>query len=140
VNKFKIMELVIVPEMHLYEIAELVRVHFPYLDVLFFDEDHTEKEKVNKQNIIDKQQSIREVRPHFNECSILLKNDLSVRDFEEQFFEKTGIHAQILRKSHNLWLQTFATDSWTLSEQNDKGAEMDESVQKDEVQDYHEQE
>ena len=49
-------------------------------------------------------------------------NDVNVRlkSIEEEF----GIHVQVLRKSGRVWLQTTATDDWTLAEQEQEAANL----------------
>ncbi|MEL6922989.1 MAG: hypothetical protein AAFO94_03000 [Bacteroidota bacterium] len=44
-----------------------------------------------------------------------------VGDFEHRLEKTFGLHAQVHRKSFGQWLQTWATDIWTLDEQNNRG-------------------
>ncbi|MEY3051731.1 MAG: hypothetical protein RLY31_1516 [Bacteroidota bacterium] len=46
---------------------------------------------------------------------------LKVATFEKQLWDSFGLNAQVFRRSGNIWLQTSATDQWTLAEQNRKG-------------------
>ena len=39
--------------------------------------------------------------------------------------DQYGIHVQVFRKSKSLWLETTATDNWSLREQNKTGKEME---------------
>ncbi len=52
--------------------------------------------------------------------------DMSVSELEQLFLTKYGLNAQVFRRSGNLWLQTSATDHWTLAEQNRKGGHSEE--------------
>ena len=64
----------------------------------------------------------------------------TVSELEESFYNKTGISAQVFRKSGISWLQTIVTDSWTLEQQNTRGKESTHELPKEEQEDYHEQE
>ncbi len=46
---------------------------------------------------------------------------LKVATFESRLWDTFGLNAQVFRRSGNLWLQTSATDQWTLAEQDRKG-------------------
>ena len=45
----------------------------------------------------------------------------TVSEMEKEFEREIGLHAQIFRRSNAIWLQTSATDHWTLEVQNRKG-------------------
>lgn len=62
----------------------------------------------------------------------------SVAELERLFREDFSLWVQVFRKSGNLWLETTATDSWTLQQQNEHGREISESmhIMKDERPDY----
>ncbi|MBK6949217.1 MAG: hypothetical protein IPH16_15200 [Haliscomenobacter sp.] len=47
---------------------------------------------------------------------------MTVREFEQAFYDTYGLNVQVFRRSGNIWIQTTATDSWTLAEQNRKGS------------------
>ena len=70
--------------------------------------------------------SLEKVRTIHNEGDIVIKPDMEVGVLEQIFESKYGIHVQIFRKSGDLWLETSATDNWTLQEQNLTGSEMSE--------------
>ena len=52
---------------------------------------------------------------------VLLTGDRTVTSFEGELEERFGLHAQVFRRSKNLWLQTTSTDYWSLATQNQKG-------------------
>jgi hypothetical protein len=64
----------------------------------------------------------------------------SVADFES-IFRNLGFGVQVMRNSKGVWLQTSATDKWTLAEQQARAQEMAGDTQEEsEIGDYHEQE
>ncbi len=62
-----------------------------------------------------------------NEGDFRIDSKLPVGEFEQKFLAKYGLNVQVFRKSGNLWMQTTATDSWTLAEQNRKGGASEEA-------------
>lgn len=64
----------------------------------------------------------------------------SVAEFEAQF-KALGFGVQVMRNSKGVWLQTSATDNWSLAEQQLRAQEMAGDLQDErEIGDYHEQE
>ena len=50
-----------------------------------------------------------------------LKETMTVAEVESLFKSHFDLNVQVFRKSKDLWLQTSATDDWTLEKQNGKG-------------------
>jgi hypothetical protein len=52
-----------------------------------------------------------------------------------------GLYVQVFRKSGKVWLETTATDNWSLYKQNEEGQELSVhgSSLSEELPDYHEQ-
>lgn len=94
---------------------------FPYLKLEFYKGEHHAGEGSPKRTQLDPEQSLAKVRTVHTEGEFKLAADLKVAQLEAAFLEKYGLNAQVFRKSGNLWMQTTATDSWTLAEQNRKG-------------------
>ncbi len=59
----------------------------------------------------------------------------------EALFKQFGLGVQVMRNSKGVWLQTSATDDWSLAEQQVRAQEMAGDIQDErEIGDYHEQE
>jgi propionyl-CoA carboxylase beta chain len=56
-----------------------------------------------------------------NVHTIAVESNFSVSNLEQKFENELGLFIQVFRKSGNVWLETSATDSWTLAEQNEEG-------------------
>jgi hypothetical protein len=111
---------------------------FPLLKIEFYDSRHKAGEGTHKSHEL----------PFSSEwssfisknTSIQLLENMKVSEFEKLFSETTGLGVQVFRKSKSAWLQTIATDSWTLHEQQLKAEEMENPVDDSiEPEDYHEQ-
>jgi hypothetical protein len=59
-----------------------------------------------------------------NTGMIPLEKDQKTSEFEYILAKNYGLNIQVFRKSYGTWLQTWATDGWTLQEQNDRSAKM----------------
>jgi hypothetical protein len=53
---------------------------------------------------------------------------MKVHEFEKAMESTFGLHVQVFRKSGNVWLETSATDGWTLDEQNDEGHSLQQQL------------
>ena len=53
---------------------------------------------------------------------------MKVAELENAFAKSFGFAVQVFRKSGNVWLQTTATDDWTLEEQNLKATEIEKQT------------
>ena len=117
-------------ELHIEDLKKLKDIkkqfseHYPYLKLEFFNHSQVQGKGSPKSDMITGDLTFGEIRKVHNEGDITIKSDMQVIIVEKEFENKYGIHAQIFRKSGDLWLETNATDSWTLKEQNDTGALM----------------
>ena len=137
------MELIIDDTCTLSEIQESFCARFPFLKLEFFEFDPEEEKIFSKQNLITgKNIKVGHIRHIRNMGKVVIHEKQIVSDLEKEFKEGFGIYIQVFRKSGTNWLLTTATDSWSLAEQNMKGAEMNSPVPVEPVDDseqYHEQ-
>ena len=59
-----------------------------------------------------------------NDGTIEVKPEMNVSTFEKLFEDRFGLYVQVFRKSGSIWLETSATDSWTLEQQNEEGKSL----------------
>jgi hypothetical protein len=95
---------------------------FPALKVEFFTGQHTAGQGSPMKTKLDAGQTIGQVRVKHTEGDFKVSENMTVAAFEGTFFERYGLNVQVFRRSGNIWIQTTATDSWTLEEQNRKGS------------------
>ena len=94
---------------------------FPHLKIEFYTKEHKSGEGSAVESQINNRKKIAELVNNINDTEIPLSGDMTVKEFESLFEDKFGLHVQVFRKSANLWLQTAATDEWTLEKQEGKG-------------------
>ncbi len=98
--------------------------YFPYLKIEFFKIPHRIGEALAKNLIYDKNKMVRDCRLMMSLGVLEFNESMTVSDFEGKFQKEYGLSVQVFRRSGNVWLETSATDSWTLAQQNDEGAEL----------------
>ena len=137
------MEIIIHDSYKLCEIQEEFSKHFPYLKLEFFGFEPVVENTFLKENLIsDTNKTLGEIRHVHLLGHISINGHQQVNILEQHFKKNFGINIQVFRKSGNIWLQTTATDNWTLAEQNKKGEEMNHLLREDisdNFDQYHEQ-
>lgn len=101
---------------------------FPYLRIEFFEKPHKAGEMSPMGEVIAADTLIGDCRKVHDEGDLTITKDTRVVDLETDFQKKYGLSAQVLRKSGEIWLETSATDEWTLEEQNEQGEFMEKDI------------
>lgn len=121
-------------------IQQAFQDYFPFLKLEFYGKGHQPGEGNSNATHLNLQYSFKELNIDLNNFDWEFESSNTVSELEESFYNKTGISAQVFRKSGISWLQTIVTDSWTLEQQNTRGKESTQELPKEEQEDYHEQE
>lgn len=117
------MELIIDENLTLKEIQQSFNAAFPYLKIEFYETHHDLHEASLKKKLLDANLILKNIKSLKSFGTLSLSSEEKVADVERNFFEIYGLNVQVFRKSANLWLQTTATDNWTLEHQNEIGKE-----------------
>lgn len=115
---------------------------YPYLKIEFFSKPHRQGGGSEKKFMKDSNANIGKSRLTHNKGVISFSGEMTVAELEKTFAVNYGLYIQVFRRSGKLWLETTATDSWTLHYQNEQGKELSNSSlgsSREEI-DYHEQE
>lgn len=129
------MELIIDENLALREIQKAFTTAFPYLKIEFYETNHDLNEASSKKKLLDSNLTIKNIKSIKSFGTLSISQGEKVADVERNFFEIYGLNAQIFRKSSNVWLQTTATDNWTLSHQNEIAKES-LKVEENEIPDF----
>ena len=103
------------------EIKKDFNTFFPGLSLSFYKKPHKEREGSSPKEEISEDMAITNIVDFADEEYIEINPDMSVMEFESNMQEKYKLSIQVFRKSKDLWLQTSATDHWSLNLQNEKG-------------------
>ena len=93
---------------------------FPFLKIEFFSISHEIREGSDEKYLLDNELTVGEVREKNIAGFLSLNEDMPVGVFEKLFESSFELNVQVYRKSHGKWLQTWASDVWTLGEQNNR--------------------
>jgi hypothetical protein len=111
---------------------------FPSLKLEFYtlgnEDEATSK---TKQELLH-DRPLESLNPNIKEGEFIYDGEMSVKEFEEGLKDQFGLNAQVYRKSKGIWLQTTATDAWSLNTQDGKGyrSTLDHHIEEVKVQDY----
>ncbi len=98
---------------------------FPLLKIEFYDVQHAAGEgSLPFQQLNDYSKTIAAVRRIKRIGDLLIHEQMKVNELEQNFYELFGLNVQVFRKSGHAWIQTTATDHWTLSEQAEKAKQF----------------
>jgi hypothetical protein len=99
---------------------------FPGLKLEFYKGSHHDGEASPARLQLDSELPLSAVQTVHTSGNLRISEEMTVTELEQLFHEKFGLNAQVFRRSGNLWLQTSATDHWTLAEQNRKGSHSEQ--------------
>ncbi|MGZ3862180.1 MAG: hypothetical protein ACXVPN_11700 [Bacteroidia bacterium] len=97
---------------------------FPFLKLEFFHKRHNAMQGSYKKDILSTDITLKQCRKKRTEGTIILKENMKVKELEHIFEENFGLFAQVFRKMGKSWIETTVTDDWTLKQQNDEGKEL----------------
>lgn len=109
--------------LRLNDIQEMFNKKFPHLTLEFFEIPHQEGQGTDVTRKYDSNLTLQDIRKEGSIGDVSIHGNLKTASLENIFREEFGIHVQVLRRSGNVWLQTTATDSRTLAEQEEEGKE-----------------
>jgi hypothetical protein len=113
---------------------------YPYLKLEFFTQAHEKGQATAGKYMVNPKKLIGDYSKENITSSLNVTDSMTVFELEKLFESNFGLHVQVFRKSGRIWLETTATDDWTLQSQNEQGKELSEgSVEKNDLPDYHEQ-
>jgi hypothetical protein len=118
------MKITISDQKQIREIQEEFNQLFPYLKLEFFSKLHKPGAPSSRKQMKVNTKTIGECRTVNKKGSLKITPEMTVNQLEQNFAKNYGLSVQIFRKSGKIWLETTATDGWTLQEQNTQGEEL----------------
>lgn len=105
------------------EIQQLFHSGFPFLKLVFFENDIRNSQGVRQNRLIASDRAILgEFRLNKEDNGeFVLRGNMTVKELEQYIESLYCLHVQVLRQSANIWLGTTVTSHWTLDEQNRQG-------------------
>ncbi|HXH20173.1 MAG TPA: hypothetical protein VNJ07_13940 [Chitinophagales bacterium] len=96
---------------------------FPYLKIEFFKNPHKKGQASAKKDLLDSSLTLGKVAKAQGELDVSAK--MKVYELEQQLRRDFGLNVQVFRKAGNVWMETSATDGWTLEEQQAEARESE---------------
>lgn len=115
--------IVVHPKTKIVQLQEEFNAEFPYLKLEFFKHAHKVHEGNARGDIITAADAAR-TRLRKATTDLVITEDMTVMELEQQLSSHFGLSAQVFRKSGRSWLETTVTDDWTLKHQNEQGSEL----------------
>ena len=101
---------------------------FPFLKIEFFKTPHKIGEGSAQNLLYNDTRMIKDCRVRQVNGFLDFTDMIPVSEFEERFLLEFGLSVQVFRKSGNVWLETSATDGWTLRQQNEEGRDLSTQI------------
>lgn len=104
-------------------LQELFNRQYPYLKIEFFKEVHSSFKFSTKSVKVSPDEKIgcNNAEGISSGEIIDISKEKTVAALEKDLQDKTGLVAQVFRKSGKVWIETSLTDDWTLGQQNNEG-------------------
>lgn len=115
------MQIYISEEAVIRDIQDKFQTIYPNLKLEFFRTPHTKGAYSPEEDKISPDTPVEKVRMREGFGWLDISYYRTAAEVEHDFSHIFGLSAQILRKAGTLWLETMATDNWTLEELNDAG-------------------
>ena len=111
---------------------------FPFLKLEVFKKNTTHGHTSLEQTVAPDTAFIQDIQPLVCTGSLEFDHNTRVCDVESELASRFLLTAQVFRRSKNVWLETSATDNWTLGQQNEHGKNMTEHPANpaEEIEDY----
>lgn len=103
------------------QIFDQFNAQFPYLRLEFYKHEHKSNEGSKSFDQVSHQTKLSQLNPALAETTFSIDPAMSVSDLEKMMRDVYHLNVQVFRKSADIWLQTTATDHWSLEKQNGKG-------------------
>jgi hypothetical protein len=117
-------EIIIRREDRISEIQDQFNKYFSFLKIEFFRQAPVSGIGNSKNKMIVDDLKMEQIKGFTKGGSIELNNNTIVSTLEKYFETNCGLYVQIFRKSGKVWLETTATDNWTLQQQNEEGKSL----------------
>ena len=106
-------------------VQEQFSTSYPYLKLQFYKKPHKDHDGSLKKDEVNGDVNISELSGKTDDVTVSIESSVSVSELESTFEERAGLHVQVFRKSGDAWLQTSATDHWSLAKHQERAAEAE---------------
>lgn len=130
------MQLPIQPHTTILELQNHFADYFPFLKIEFFIGGQTILGEIPEQLLHPSVMVSKAMEGIFKTGALQFTPHTTVAELEDAFRKTFNLKVQVFRRSGDLWLETTATDKWTLEQQNKHGMESTIANSESEAGDY----
>ena len=91
--------------------------HFDGLKIEFFHHSHAHEQGSPKKDMVKDNVCLEDLNNALPEQTLEITGEMTVNQVEDLFENDLGLHIQVFRKMNVSWIETTATDSYTLDHQ-----------------------
>ncbi len=99
------------------DIKEKFQESFDGLKIEFFHHSHESEEGSPKKDMLKESVLLTSLNPQLKAIDLDISAEMTVNQVEEVFEKNLGLHVQVFRKMNLNWIETTATDGYSLSKQ-----------------------
>ena len=99
------------------ELREAFTDTYDGIKIEFFRHSHEHEEGSPKKDMVREVLKLRDLNSEVPSMLLSVDENMTVNQVEDIFEERLGLHVQVFRKMNMSWIETTATDSYTLKEQ-----------------------
>lgn len=101
---------------------------YSFLRLEFFKQPPISGAGNAKNKMITSDMKLKDIQSNQKPGKIIVSRQTRVSELESQFEKEFGLYVQVFRKSGRVWLETTATDNWTLEQQDEEGKSLNEHL------------
>ena len=109
-------------------IQKQVNNFYSFLKLEFFRQPPVSGAGNAKNKMITFDMKLKDIQLIHKAGNVNVSKETIVSELENQFAQDFGLYVQVFRKSGRIWLETTATDNWTLEQQNEEGKSLNEHL------------
>ena len=122
------MDIIISDHKTLVDIKNEFNARFPHLKIEFYEKKHSGGHGSEERYLYDSRLKIGVVKKKEHSGHLKISGSMKTKALEQSFEDLYGLYVQVFRLSGQLWLQSTATDDWSLSEQEQHAAEKNTTL------------
>ncbi|HWY98464.1 MAG TPA: hypothetical protein VNY36_05200 [Bacteroidia bacterium] len=127
------MKIIINDHRKIFAIQKAFSEMFPFLKLEFLAKPAKVGGASTKKMFISPSKTIGQCRVVHSKGTLTILAHMTISDLEQSFNDTFGLTVRVFRKSGKAWLETSATDMWTLEKENSIGEEMNSPAEETEV-------
>lgn len=99
------------------ELKDTIIDSFDGIKIEFFRHSHGHEQGSPKKDMVKENVQLGDLNSSITDQELDIDEGMTVNELEDIFEERLGLHVQVFRKMNMSWIETTATDGYTLKQQ-----------------------